>query len=110
MNVKYKNSGLVTVTRKEIARFKEQAKQEAMLEILRQQQAIINAVQDGSLYLVLLTGYKALADLECDYDFAMEFGNRVADLLTELNEGKLQEADLEQEIKDVYGIELKRVE
>lgn len=105
--IKFK-SGVVTLTRSELKVIEERAREAAIQELLRREEEVLDVVRDGSLRLVLLTGYKALADMGADYDFAMEFGNIVADTLVQINEGEVTEAQLEQEINDVYGIELVR--
>ena len=107
--IKFK-SGLVTITRSELEKIRKQEYEAAMNELLRREQDILREVGDNSLKLVLLTGYKALSDMECDYDFAVEFGNRVADTLTLINNDKMTLEDIEKEIDEVYGIKLVKEE
>ena len=104
MNVKYQN-GLITLTRSDITRFKNEAKQSALQELLERQQEVIDAVSEDSLHLVLLTGYKALIDMGYDYESVVEFGDRVADIITQLNGEEVSMDSLEQEI-DEFGIML----
>lgn len=107
MNVKFQN--LYTLTRADITKIKKEARDEAIQELLRKNEEVISTVQAGSLKLVLLTGYTALMDMGCDRDFAMEFGNRVADIITQINSGEVTEEQLEGEIAE-FGIELVKEE
>ena len=107
MNVKFQN--LYTLTRADITKIKKEAREEAIQELCRRQEDVIGAVQEGSERLVLLTGYTALMDMGCDYDFAMEFGLRVADIVTQINNGEVTEDQLEGELAE-FGIELVKEE
>ena len=86
-----------------------EAREEAIQELCRRQEDVIDAVHEGALKLVLLTGYTALMDMGCDKAFAMEFGNRVADIVTQINNGEVTEDQLECELAE-FGIELKKEE
>lgn len=117
-------SGVVTITRTQLQQIaqeayergiKEQAerdKQEimdkAIKELIRREEEVFDAFQDGSLYTVLITGNKALMDMGCDYDFMMEFDHRVADLTTQLNTEELTGDEIEKELRQ-FGIELIQV-
>ena len=107
MNVKFQN--LYTLTRADITRLKKEAREEAIQELCRRQEDVIDAVHEGALKLVLLTGYTALMDMGCDKGFAMEFGCRVADIITQINNGEITEDQLEGEIAE-FGIELVKEE
>ena len=108
MNVKYsRNASAYTLSAAQISRIKKQATMDAIKELERRRKDIIDRVSEDSLYLVLLTGIKALIDIGCDYDFTVEFSNRVADIVTSLNEDGVTLDSLEKEVDD-FGITLKK--
>ena len=114
-------SGVVTLSRSQVQQIaqeayekgiKEQAerdKQEildkAIRELMRREEEVFDSFQDGSLYTVLITGNRALMDMGCDYDFLMEFDQRVADLTTQLNTGELTGDEIEEQLRK-FGITL----
>lgn len=120
MSIVFK-SGVVTLTRSQVQQIaqeayergiKEQAerdKQEildkAISELMRREEEVFDSFQDGSLYTVLITGNRALMDMGCDYDFLMEFDQRVADLTTQLNTGELTGDEIEEQLRK-FGITL----
>ena len=120
MSIVFK-SGVVTLTRSQVQQIaqeayergiKEQAerdKQEildkAISELMRREEEVFDSFQDGSLYTVLITGNRALMDMGCDYDFLMEFDQRVADLTIQLNTGELTGDEIEEQLRK-FGITL----
>lgn len=98
-------SGVVTLTRSQLEQIRREQFELAIVELHKKEQTVINTLSEESLQMVLLTGTKALKDMGCDYDFVVEFVERVADIIESINDDQLNIDDLKQEVSE-FGLTL----
>lgn len=97
-------SGMVTLPRSEFERMKKMATEAATQELLKRNREVLEAASEDILRLLILTGSKALINLDCEVEFVYAFIDELADLQSRLND-ELTLESLEKEL-DEFGITL----
>ena len=98
-------SGVMTITRSQLEQLKLKIFDEAIAELQKREQEVINVLSDDNLRMVMTASINALFKMDCEYEFVSEFIDFVGDIVKMVNDGVLTLEELEAE-NAKFGLEL----
>lgn len=100
----------IVISLSELKRIKQETTEHVIRELMAKNRDILAATAEDDLYLLLVTGLTALAEMGFGEADLYEFADRIADIQDDINDGKRDLAKMEKKLLRNYGLELKKAE
>lgn len=100
----------IVISMSELKRVKQEAIERAVKELVEKNYEILAATAEDDLYLLLVTGLTALAEMDFGEADLYEFADRVADIQNDINDGKRSLDKMEKKLLKDFGLRLKKEE
>lgn len=102
-------SGVMTITRSQLEQLKLKIFDEAIAELQKREQEVINVLSDDNLRMMMVVSTNALFKMGCEYEFVSEFTDFVGDLICLVNEETITLEELEKENAEL-GLKLVKIQ
>ena len=98
----------IIISMSELRRIKQEAIERATKELLEKSQDILIATAEDDLYLLLVTGLTALAEMGYSEETLFNFADRVANIQVDINNGKRDLTKMERRLQHEHGLTLRK--
>lgn len=100
----------IVLSLSELKRIKQEITEKVIKELMEKNHEILAATAEDDLYLLLVTGLTALAEMGLGEAELYAFADRVADIQDDINDGKRTLEVLEKRLLRDFGLQLKKEE